>query len=73
MYTTTYDTRDGAFVEKSVKTVNDRNSFGADGSSSTDQRERTTWSDDSRTCVSASHFKRIDFDVKIDTYTTTCD
>ncbi len=73
MVTTTDVTRDGAFVAKSVKTVKDRSSFGADGSYSTDQRERTTWTDHTQTCVSASHFKRIDFDVKIDTYTTNCD
>jgi hypothetical protein len=65
-------THDGAFVAKYVTTKESHTQFGPDGSYSTDEVERTRWTDGSQTCFSASHFKRIDFDVKIDTYRWHC-
>ncbi len=65
-------THDGAFVAKIVTVKASLTRFGADGSYSTDEVERTTRTDDSQTCFSASHFKKIDFDVKIDTYKWHC-
>jgi hypothetical protein len=65
-------THDGAFVAKEVASRQSFSRFGADGSYSTDQVERTTRTDDSQTCVSTSHFKRIDFDVRIDSIRWHC-
>jgi hypothetical protein len=66
-------THDGAFVARYERTVKDQTRFGADGSYSTDSVERTTWTDGSKNCLTTSHFKRIDFDVKIDTLKSNCD
>jgi hypothetical protein len=73
MVTKTVVTHDGAFVARYERTVKDQTRFGADGSYSTDSVERTTWTDGSKQCATTSHFKRIDFDVKIDTLKSNCD
>ena len=67
MVTRPYVTHDGAFVARREYRQASHTRFGADGSYSTDEVERTTWTDGSKHCFSTSHFKRIDFDVKIDT------
>ena len=66
-------TRDGAFVAKYVTTKESLTQSGPDGSYSTDERRTDAAGPTaSQTCVSTSHFKRIDFDVKIDTLRWHC-
>ena len=73
MVTKTVITHDGAFVATTTLTKDSHSRYGADGSSFTDEREHSVWTDGVQTCVSDSHFKRIDFDVKIDTLKWHCD